>query len=1476
MAADRSSIVLPMFAQKPRVDWGARVAKGICTLLALVGALPLLATLLVRMPWVRERASTETAKVARTLGIRASYQLALHLWPLSVELTDLRVESTDNQGPALTAPKAFVRPRFFALLAGKVVIDQVELASPRVRVVMTDKRIVNLGIDLPESKPGEKSGPFHAPFGVVSMSNAALDLSYENNHLELYGVDADVSAEDDPRQGSTLEGALRANRIALTRTREDMEGGYIVLATDEDELCGVDGRFRFEPPGTILVRRFSAHGGLDLDPGVGTFPGCSLADTDPRKLELTLGHLTVRLPEAGEKYPRASGHVAVRAPIAATQRIPGAPDTDGWVSLDAEVRYSPQDRLPEADGVIKVKGAKVDKFALNADVESHFSIHRDVVASAETKVKIFGGDVTLTNVAVEPFTEGIPIRATLSAKNASLEEILRGMAVHEHPHVGWDILDVEVPLFKGTVKPLKLDGDLTASTSNFAIWDKPADNPARERIIGVKSGVIAGKVLVRPEGLIFDRTHVTTPHSVIDGLHVLIGFHDKIAVDVPAARVDLADISPVGSLKLSGIADASTHVYGPFGDPVVEGDAKVQNFSLADIPFGNITAAHAKVLKGRFLELTGVKAIKNKSAYEMPSARIDFGGGAAMALEADVTSSDFGLRDFFALWKMDEDPRFLELDAHLETQVGLRVTLGGPEDVCGGGLVQVSAKAHARDVKLFGERFDDGHLDFDYNWVDQRAGIEGADVQVRSFALHKVHKPGRPTSGSVLGSASIVRGGTLRGNAVFDGLALSRIDTLGVAQELLAGSVSGIATVGGTVTSFTVLGNADVTPVRVNGVPYGSSQLHFKMTQTSEPSAPIGKTRCGGAIAAPFNREAYFRDLGKPQGEFVVDGSLLGGQILLDAASITREANPIFKGRIGLRKVDVGAISRVISPPDDVEWDEEAKELVGGTVSGDLVLGEFATAHPTRARATFAPTAITITASGQKVELVPSKSVIELKNDTVSLPPLTFRLEAGGGFSGSFAVNGSVRNLTKGAQLDLSADIAPIDLSMLPSLIPRLTRSAGKLTGSLRITGAPTQPDIDGAMHLRGGEFVVPGIPSVSDLNLDLSASESEVRLTWATAKFAGGDVVLMGRMPIKGASMGQAEATIVGRELHLSPADGMRAVLDCDLGLSGNLLGKGGTKRLPRVTGSVLLTSMDYSRPVNLDFTQGLNGTATRTSVESYDPSLDAIAFDITVNAKAPVRVKNNLADFQLGFGPGGLVVSGTNQRMGLRGELRALPGGRLSFLANEFELNQVSIKFDDATRIAAHVDAIAVTEYKRYTSAAAASGAGAARASGSWRIALHAYGPSDNLKLDMSSEPTLSQEDISLLLTVGLTKAEADQLGTNALSVFAYEAAGTATGADRAVKKYIPVDDFRFGSAYSPRTGRSEPNFTIGKRLTPNVQANITSGISEDRQIRTSVEWRLSRATSLQGSYDNANTIGAAGFGNLGMDFRWRLEFE
>ncbi len=159
-----------------------------------------------------------------------------------------------------------------------------------------------------------------------------------------------------------------------------------------------------------------------------------------------------------------------------------------------------------------------------------------------------------------------------------------------------------------------------------------------------------------------------------------------------------------------------------------------------------------------------------------------------------------------------------------------------------------------------------------------------------------------------------------------------------------------------------------------------------------------------------------------------------------------------------------------------------------------------------------------------------------------------------------------------------------------------------------------------------------------------------------------------------------------------------------------------------------------------------------------------------------------------------------------------------------------------------------------------------------------MRAHGDADKLKIDLTSDPALAQDDIFLLITIGLTRAELDQAQSASVGEsVALEALGTLTGADKAVTDAVPIiDELRFGSAYSSRTGRTEPTITIGKRLAERIRANVTSGVAESREIRSNVEWQLSPRVSVEGSYDNVNDISSSSLGNLGADVRWLMEFE
>jgi translocation and assembly module TamB len=533
-------------------------------------------------------------------------------------------------------------------------------------------------------------------------------------------------------------------------------------------------------------------------------------------------------------------------------------------------------------------------------------------------------------------------------------------------------------------------------------------------------------------------------------------------------------------------------------------------------------------------------------------------------------------------------------------------------------------------------------------------------------------------------------------------------------------------------------------------------------------------------------------------------------------------------------------------------------------------------------RATLELKAVDLRTDSGKLELKSVPPPLTIGDDRLSLPPIDFEFSSGHGFHALVTTSGEMRRLSTTPEVNLSAKVAPMNLSALAALVPRVERASGTLDANLHVTGKLAAPAYTGEIHLRDGELALRGFPMpLSQMNVDLAIGDGEVRVLHGASNVGGGTVNIGGHAPIRGFKLGQVSGFVTAKGVNVPVVDGINMTCDADLRAEWDEA-EDDERSLPRLSGEVTLTSFSYTRPIAIGAADigAIAQRGRRKTFESYDPADDMMTFDVQLKSRDPLRLRNNLIDAQLMVDTDALVFAGTNQRFGLRGRLRLLPGGRIRLRANEFEIRQGFVQFDDTTRIAPRVDVTAVTEYRRYSGSATAGGGapgGTARAGGVWRITLHAYGDADNLRLDMTSEPALSQEDIVLLLTIGMTRAEVDQLATSVGGTAALEALSSLTGADSAVKKAVPViDDFRFGSAYSSRTGRSEATVTVGKRVTDRVRANVTSGLLENREIRSNLEWKLTPRVSVQGSYDNVNDVSSSSLGNLGADVRWRLEFE
>ena len=1301
-------------------------------------------------------------------------------------------------------------------------------------------------------------------------------------HLDTKEVDIDVSVEEQ----DAYEVALRAGTTRVTRTykfpgREAWED-----AVDDDVICRLDARLRVQGR-SVVVRRLLLHGSADFDPDPGTTPSCQLGEGDPRAVDVRLGAFHV---DAKEGAPiQARGRVHAKIPVSIVHRLRDFAHASGSVTLDLEAEYDGLAKLPILTGHVSGDNVGTDGKVFS----KHFDLDLTTTANGTVLVSKLvalwaDGKVTIPEAKIEPFVKGVPLTVgPVQLEGLEFPGILRDLGAHPRAYVAWTLDRGRFDHFKGTLDPLFLEGPLSVSSHGFEIFDRPTTDPRRQHRMGVKEATLRGNFIVnglersayKMPGVVLSNFAIDTPKSHVH-TSVTLGFATALDIELfDDTRIDLSDVSPILDLQIGGVASVKASGHGPFTHPKFTGDLAIKDFVFTGYPIGDLESSHI-AFEPLVLDLLDARIKHGGSRIRSAMTRIAFDKGPDVLIDGDIDTRDaphLRVRDMFEILHFEKDPRFLDIEATASGKGRVHFALGGKDDLCGGGQLDIKTTMDLSAVSAFGERWDDGVADVDFTFDDQAAGAAGMRIDVRSATLRK-------GAGSVLATATVRHGGVVRGTVIGSGIPVAKIDALGPSGKLFDGSISLVANLGGALSDFEIVSDVDVSRLRIGPSSLPPSRLRFAMQGTGKPELALGRTRCGNARGAPFDLAEYAKDI--TGGYFKVSGSLFDGQVALDDVRITRQKRMVLDGGVRITDLDLGTLSNLLpgvaftsAPPT-------------GKLTASLDVKSLPLGAPQRGEMTLAIQRFELERDGNRVALAAPSGPITLAGDELAVPELRLAARAKEGLSAAFVIGGKVHRVTTAPDVDIVARAEPIDLSKLSEGLAGVERAAGSVDANVRILGSPGALRYSGAGHLRRGDLNLKGVPlALHDIEIDLDITGGDARIKRATARVGGGTLEVAGRMPLRGPDAGSVSATITARGVKVPAAEDVTFTADADLEASyrppsGNA---GAARSLPDVRGNVSLTSFSYTHPMTLNPSQ--LARSPRTSIKTYDPADDVVKFAITLVSPRPLRFTNNLVDMELLVADPGLVLSGTNQRFGARGLLRIQPDSKLQLRNNEFLVREGSVRFDDPLKIAPQVDLRAQTEYRRYASAASeqsvaatdnsgsASSAGTQGGSGTWRITLNAHGDADDLKMNLASDPPLRQEDIVLLLTIGMTRAELDR--GEAISslgeTVGLEALSALTGADKAVKKIVPlIDEFHFGTGYSSKTGRTEPTVTVGKRITDDVRATVTTGITENREVRSNIEWRLNRKMSVQGAYDNVNDVSNSAFGNVGVDFRLRLEFE
>jgi len=437
-----------------------------------------------------------------------------------------------------------------------------------------------------------------------------------------------------------------------------------------------------------------------------------------------------------------------------------------------------------------------------------------------------------------------------------------------------------------------------------------------------------------------------------------------------------------------------------------------------------------------------------------------------------------------------------------------------------------------------------------------------------------------------------------------------------------------------------------------------------------------------------------------------------------------------------------------------------------------------------------------------------------------------------------------------------------LDLRLLGGLVPAITRTHGQLTVDAVVSGTFDEPLIVGSGRVAAVGFRLKELPiEFADMGGDLSFSQNLVVFEQLQSTLNGGPTRLRGEL-----ALSRFVPTRIRVEAELDRVP-MRIPAYLPTVVSGQLEAFGSPEAMT-LAGTLHVASARYTERFNLEQRiLQLGGSSRRGDARAYDPSGEWLRFDIRFVVDGDARIDNDLVR---GQARGELLLTGSLSGFGMTGNLALLPGGRAFYRGNEFTLSRAVLDFTDRTKIHAGLDVTGETVARSQNI--------------DYRVFLHVSGDMDDPKLQLSSTPALSQQDIVTLLSLGYTSRDTNVTG--AIGTVATAAAAQAlfavSGIEQQLRRFMPQTgvfqdvSVRLTSAYSKTTLTVEPRWefetkALDSRLRIRYQAPLSN---QSRGQKAQVEYRLSDRASLQAQWDNDNTDVSGG--DLGADFKLRWEWS
>ncbi|MBP2655571.1 MAG: hypothetical protein H6Q73_3140 [Firmicutes bacterium] len=433
---------------------------------------------------------------------------------------------------------------------------------------------------------------------------------------------------------------------------------------------------------------------------------------------------------------------------------------------------------------------------------------------------------------------------------------------------------------------------------------------------------------------------------------------------------------------------------------------------------------------------------------------------------------------------------------------------------------------------------------------------------------------------------------------------------------------------------------------------------------------------------------------------------------------------------------------------------------------------------------------------------------------------------------------------TMADQMDLKVRLDQADLSILPLLTKEVTAASGNTTGELRIGGNLTKPKLYGSIVIDKGTVQLSSLADpIQNVGVDIQFEGDTIKVKSFSGQMGGGTYSLTGTAALRGLGLGEYNMELVldklgvGHKYFRGP-------------LSGNLkLVSDGVR--PKLSGRITLDNTVANVPFVPDI-----------------PASDLdLGLDLEIVAQNKVRLRNSyLYDLWV---DGRVRFAGTTKSPETTGRINVIRG-TVSYLRTPFKVRNGSAKFTQVGSFMPVIWLKAETSLERTT------------------LGMTVKGPLNAMDIKLSSEPTMSQQEILSLLTLrsryfenAKSSTDSRETGLGREEFLGLLDAGLQMRflgeAESSFRDYFGLDDFRLvrgtilsdtsvSNRESTTTDEQQYNLSFGKYITNRLFLQYWMGVDQTRS-GFSVRYDLNRWISITGAQDEQK--------NHQIGFETRLKF-